>query len=201
MFSGIVEDLGLVAQLKKIDTNLHITIRSKLSQEAYIDQSISHNGVCLTVVEFDQDHHTVVAIAETLERTNLGNLKEGDLVNLERSILPTQRLDGHFVQGHVDCTTTCTKIEDMDGSWNFTFHLDASRQNLVVLKGSITINGVSLTISDIQEDSFSVSIIPYTFDQTNFKKIKIGDSVNIEFDILGKYILKNMTTFINSNTN
>ena len=201
MFSGIVEDLGLVAQLKKIDTNLHITIRSKLSPEAYIDQSIAHNGVCLTVVEFDQEHHTVVAIAETLERTNLGILKEGDLVNLERSILPTQRLDGHFVQGHVDCTTTCIKIEDMDGSWNFTFSLDSSRQNLVVLKGSITINGVSLTISDIQKDSFSVSIIPYTFNQTNFKKIKVGDSVNIEFDILGKYILKNIATFINSSTN
>ncbi len=201
MFSGIVEDLGLVAQLKKIDTNLHITIRSKLSPEAYIDQSIAHNGVCLTVVEFDQEHHTVVAIAETLERTNLGILKEGDLVNLERSILPTQRLDGHFVQGHVDCTTTCIKIEDMDGSWNFTFSLDSSRQNLVVLKGSITINGVSLTISDIQKDSFSVSIIPYTFNQTNFKKIKVGDSVNIEFDILGKYILKNIATFIKSNTN
>ncbi|MEZ4911277.1 MAG: riboflavin synthase [Saprospiraceae bacterium] len=198
MFCGIVESIGLITKIEHLKTNVKISIQSDLSNDAYIDQSISHNGVCLTVVEVKNGVHAVIAISETLDRTNLKSLKEGDFVNLERSIKADQRIDGHFVQGHTDCTADCIKIENLDGSWKFTFSLDQQYKNLVVMKGSIAVNGTSLTISDITETSFSVSIIPYTFEHTIFKFLKIGSPVNIEFDILGKYIQKNIKTHISS---
>ena len=190
MFTGIVESLGVVTNLESEGTNLHITISSTIGQSAYIDQSISHNGVCLTVVELLDDSHTVTAIKETLDKSNLGLLKIGDKVNLERSLLPDTRMDGHFVQGHVDTTTECTGIDQLDGSWYFDFRLPKEFAHLVVSKGSICINGTSLTciIDEKQPGTFSVAIIPYTHEHTNFSNLSIGSVVNLEFDILGKYI-------------
>jgi len=195
MFSGIIEDKGQVVNIVKEGTNIHLTIESNISKEAYIDQSISHNGVCLTVVSFDSKSHTVTAIKETLDKTNLSQLKIGSWVNLERSVLATTRMDGHFVQGHTDITTTCTNVNNADGSWYFTFKIPNNSYNLIVPQGSICINGVSLTIASIDRDTFTVAIIPYTYDYTNFSAINVGDTVNIEFDILGKYIVRYLENF------
>lgn len=190
MFSGIVEAIGIVNKIEKSGTSLNITIGSNFSSETYIDQSIAHNGVCLTVTHQDDQSFKVTAIKETLDKTNLGRWKEGDIVNLERSLFANARVDGHFVQGHVDTTVICTDIQQVDGSWYFHFSISPEWQKYIVKKGSICINGVSLTIVDIDSEKFSVAIIPYTYEHTNFKAMKIGDVINIEFDVLGKYIIK-----------
>ncbi len=195
MFTGIIETVGEINQLTPKDENLHIEIKNPLAQELKIDQSVSHNGVCLTVVEIKEGSYVVTAIKETLEKTNLKNLKEGSLVNLERAMKLGDRLDGHIVQGHVDCTATCTNIQDANGSWVFTFeyiHPEFS----TVEKGSITVNGVSLTVVNSLPGGFSVAIIPYTYDNTNFREIKIGDTVNLEFDIIGKYVKNLMKPYL-----
>lgn len=189
MFSGIVETKGIITDIKIDENNKHFTIQSNISKDAYIDQSIAHNGVCLTVVSLTNDTHTVTAIKETLEKTNLDTLNIGEHINLERSLLANSRVDGHFVQGHVDTTATCQSIREVGGSWYFQFKTDSKYDNLMVPKGSICINGVSLTLVDAEKGSFSIAIIPYTYEHTNFKKIKEGDVVNLEFDILGKYII------------
>ena len=194
MFSGIVEDAARVVSLSRDRDNLHITLACGFADELHIDQSVAHNGVCLTVVKINDDKtYVVTAIRETLERSNLGDLKEGDLVNVERSMKIDGRLDGHIVQGHVDTTAECTSVEDADGSKYFAFKYDfnpelAAKGYLTVEKGSVTVNGVSLTVCDSELDSFRVAIIPYTFEHTNFCRIKPGTRVNIEFDIVGKYI-------------
>ena len=195
MFSGIVESAARVVSLRREDENLHITLECEFVDELHIDQSVAHNGVCLTVVKVDPQASTydVVAIAETLQRSNLGLLKPGDLVNLERSMVMNGRLDGHIVQGHVDCTAICDQIEDLDGSryFRFTYTIPAEmrrRGYLTVEKGSVTVNGVSLTVCDSTPTSFRVAIIPYTMEHTNFCRIALGTRVNLEFDILGKYI-------------
>lgn len=190
MFSGIVEATGTVAKILKEGTNIHFTITSDISKEAYIDQSIAHNGVCLTVVEHDATTYVVTAIQETLDKTNLGNWQIGDIINLERSLTANARIDGHFVQGHVDTIATCKDILEVDGSWYFHFNIASEFGKYIVDKGSICINGVSLTVVTASDDSFSVAIIPYTYAHTNFSQLKIGSIVNIEFDILGKYIIK-----------
>lgn len=190
MFTGIIESLGKVKALKKDKENLNITIESDLTPELKIDQSVSHNGVCLTVVHIDNQQYTVTAIKETLKKSNIGNLKVGDLVNLERAMKLGDRLDGHIVQGHVDQIARCIKVIEQDGSWVFTFKYDASLGNLTIEKGSITVNGVSLTVVDSGKDIFSVAIIPYTFEHTNFNSLKEGSKVNLEFDVIGKYVSK-----------
>jgi riboflavin synthase len=192
MFTGIIEHIGEVVGLRKVDENLNLTIKTTIAKEAYIDQSISHNGVCLTVVSIENDTYIVTAVKETLQKTNLGALKIGDFVNLERSMVPNQRLDGHFVQGHVDTSIVCTSILDENGSWRFSFELPAEHRNLVVPKGSISLNGTSLTviIDDESSDQFSIAVIPYTYEHTVFKNMKVGDKVNVEFDIFGKYIAR-----------
>lgn len=189
MFTGIIETLAKVERIEKDGTNIHFTFSSNLSNELKIDQSVAHNGVCLTVVSIEGHNYVVTAIQETLERTNLGELKIGDAVNLERCTQIGGRLDGHIVQGHVDQTGVCVRIEDNDGSWNFYFEYEPS-SNITVEKGSITINGVSLTVVDSGINTFSVSIIPYTYQHTNFKDFKVGTRVNLEFDIIGKYVTK-----------
>lgn len=196
MFSGIVEAAAEVVAIRQDKDNLHITLRCPFADELHIDQSVAHNGVCLTVVELPGDGtYTVTAIRETLLRSNLGDLKPGDLVNLERSMKIEGRLDGHIVQGHVDTTAICTAIEDADGSTYFKFNYDfhpelASKGYLTVEKGSVTVNGVSLTVCDSCSDSFRVAIIPFTMEHTNFCRIKPGTKVNLEFDIVGKYIAR-----------
>jgi riboflavin synthase len=192
MFSGIIETLGKVVTLKKEKSNLHLVLQSNFTAELKIDQSIAHNGVCLTVVAINSDEYTVTAIDETLKKTNLGLLKETDLVNLERCMKLGDRLDGHIVQGHVDQTAVCKSRKEANGSWIYTFEYDASQNNITVEKGSICVNGVSLTVVDSKDNSFSVCIIPYTFEHTNFKSIQAGTVVNLEFDILGKYISRLM---------
>ena len=189
MFTGIIEELGEVVALRKEKGNLHIKIQAEFKDELQIDQSVAHNGVCLTVVEIDNEGYTVTAIDETLQKSNLGDLKEGNEVNLERCTVLGSRLDGHIVQGHVDQTAECINIEEKAGSWKFTFRFE-NKGNVTVEKGSITINGVSLTVVDSKENEFSVAIIPYTFEHTNFKQLKVGDKVNLEFDIIGKYVTK-----------
>ena len=196
MFSGIVEEAATVVALRNDEGNLHITLRCSFADELKIDQSVAHNGVCLTVVDLPGDGtYTVTAIKETLDRSNLGRLKVGDKVNLERSMLMNGRLDGHIVQGHVDQTAVCTDIEDANGSKYFTFSYNfdkemARRGYFTVDKGSVTVNGVSLTVCNPTDNSFQVAIIPYTFEHTNFHNIEVGTKVNIEFDILGKYIAR-----------
>ncbi|MCW3071827.1 MAG: ribE [Bacteroidetes bacterium] len=192
MFSGIIEALGEVALLKKEQSNLHISVKANFTHELKIDQSIAHNGVCLTVIAIADDVYTVTAIDETLKKTNLGLLDKGDKINLERCMKLGDRLDGHIVQGHVDQTATCVSVEESNGSWTYTFDYDASQNNITVEKGSVCVNGVSLTVVNSKEHSFSVCIIPYTHEHTNFKHIKAGTVVNLEFDILGKYISKLM---------
>ena len=191
MFTGIVEEIGEVIDLIKEDQNAHFVIKSVISSELKIDQSISHNGVCLTVVEQQEDWHKVTAISETLGITNLNSLKKGDLVNLERCLKVGDRLDGHMVQGHVDSTAKCIKVTEESGSWRYLFEGNSEVKQLVVYKGSICINGVSLTVTKTMNQELEVAIIPYTYEHTNFQQIQVGDLVNIEFDILGKYFLKN----------
>ncbi|MDE6578597.1 MAG: riboflavin synthase [Muribaculaceae bacterium] len=196
MFSGIVEDAIKVVGLRHEEGNLHITLQCPFADELRIDQSVSHNGVCLTVVSLPGDGtYTVTAIKETLDRSNLGNLKEGDLVNVERSMKIDGRLDGHIVQGHVDTTAECLGVEEADGSWYYTFKYDiapemAKKGYVTVEKGSVTVNGVSLTVCDSERDRFRVAIIPYTHDHTNFHRIEKGTKVNLEFDIIGKYLAR-----------
>ncbi|MCK0146788.1 riboflavin synthase [Arenibacter sp. F26102] len=188
MFTGIIETLGEVIKLEKEGSNLHITLRSEITQELKIDQSVAHNGVCLTVVKIASDQYTVTAIDETLNKTNLNDLEEGESVNLERAMVLGARLDGHIVQGHVDQTGKCINIEEKDGSWFFTFSYDSKQNNVTIEKGSITIDGTSLTVVDSQKDSFSVAIIPYTYEHTRFGNYNVGTRVNLEFDVIGKYV-------------
>ncbi|MEZ7865888.1 MAG: riboflavin synthase [Paludibacteraceae bacterium] len=193
MFSGIVEEAATVVALEKEQENLHITMTCSFVNELKIDQSVSHNGVCLTVVKKTDNTYTVTAIKETLNLSNLGKLKVGDKVNLERSMMMNGRLDGHIVQGHVDQTAICKNVEEADGSWYFTFEYEfdpvkARKGYMTVDKGSVTVNGVSLTVVEPTNNSFRVAIIPYTYEYTNFHQIKVGTTVNIEFDIIGKYI-------------
>ncbi|MGB5820198.1 MAG: riboflavin synthase [Saonia sp.] len=190
MFTGIIETLGKVEQLEKDGGNLHVTINSPMARELKIDQSVAHNGVCLTVVEINDEMYTVTAIEETLLKTSLGNLKKGDKVNLERAMVLGTRLDGHLVQGHVDQTAVCTSIEEKDGSWFFSFEYDASYNNVTIEKGSITIDGTSLTVVDSGKNSFSVAIIPYTYEHTRFNTYGVGTVVNLEFDVIGKYVAR-----------
>lgn len=192
MFTGIIETLGHVTKIEVEQSNVHYYISSSLAPDLKIDQSVAHNGVCLTVVEIYNGTHKVTAIDETLQKTNLKDLKVGDIVNLERCTQANGRFDGHIVQGHVDQIATCINKEDHDGSWIFTFQYDASSNNITVEKGSITINGISLTVVNSQEDSFSVAIIPYTIEHTNLKQVEVGTQVNLEFDIIGKYVSKIM---------
>ena len=197
MFSGIIEEAAQVVALKKEQENLHITMKCSFIHELKIDQSVAHNGVCLTVVSKTDDTYTVTAISETLQRTNLGLLVPGSKVNLERSMLMNGRLDGHIVQGHVDQTAVCTEVKEADGSWYFTFEYPfnkemAKRGYMTVDKGSVTVNGVSLTVVNPTDSSFQVAIIPYTFEFTNFNQIKAGTVVNLEFDIIGKYVSRMM---------
>ena len=196
MFSGIVEEAAQVVAIDREEGNLHLTLKCTFANELKIDQSVAHNGVCLTVVDFpSEETYRVTAIQETLNRSNLGDLKVGDLVNLERSMKFDGRLDGHIVQGHVDTTALCTELIEADGSWYYKFEYQfdaemAKKGYVTVEKGSITVNGVSLTVCDSERDSFRVAIIPYTHDNTNFHRIKPGTKVNLEFDIIGKYIAR-----------
>lgn len=190
MFTGIIETLGEVTRIRKEGSNLHYTIQSSISHELRIDQSVAHNGVCLTVVALDAESHTVTAIDETLQKTNLASLQEGSKVNLERCMQMNGRLDGHIVQGHVDQTAVCVKRAELDGSWEYRFKYDAAGGNVTVEKGSVCVNGISLTVVASAEDEFSVFIIPYTFEHTNLQEVQAGDTVNIEFDIIGKYVAR-----------
>lgn len=190
MFTGIIEAFAKVYNIKKEEYNIHLTLESSISSELKVDQSIAHNGVCLTVVSCDERFYTVTAIKETLDKTNLGQLKVGDLVNIERAMKFGDRLDGHIVQGHVDQTAKCISIKTLDGSWNYTFKYNKSSNNITIEKGSITVNGVSLTVVNSKKNEFSVAIIPYTYENTNFKIIEVGQTVNLEFDMIGKYITK-----------
>jgi riboflavin synthase len=190
MFSGIVEAAAPVVRLEHDRDNLHISMKCPFTNELAIDQSVAHNGVCLTVVKIEDDVYTVTAIKETLLKSNLGLLKVGDKVNLERSMMLNGRLDGHIVQGHVDQTAECIEVTEANGSWYFTFRYDPTLGNVTVEKGSVTINGVSLTVVNSRDDRFSVAIIPYTYEFTNFHQIKVGTTVNLEFDIIGKYIAR-----------
>ena len=190
MFTGIIETLGIIKDIQKEGDNLHITIASSITNELKIDQSVAHNGVCLTVVAISGDEYTVTAIKETILKTNLAEWKVDNIVNLERAMKLGDRLDGHIVQGHVDQTGECISIEEANGSWYFTFKYDRKLNNITIEKGSITINGVSLTVLNSKEDEFSVAIIPYTFEHTNFKNFIIGTKINLEFDVIGKYVAR-----------
>ena len=190
MFTGIIEAFGKVVDLKKDQENLHISLESSLTQELKIDQSLAHNGVCLTVVNTAADQYTVTAIQETLEKSNLGSIKMGHLINLERAMMMNSRLDGHIVQGHVDQIGYCTGVDFREGSWFFDFEYDQNQNNITIEKGSICVNGVSLTVVNSGQNQFSVAIIPYTYEHTNFHQIQKGDTVNLEFDMIGKYISK-----------
>jgi riboflavin synthase len=188
MFTGIIETLGIIKEIKKNKDNLDITVHCRMVHELKVDQSVAHNGVCLTVVSIEKDQYTVTAIKETIEKTNLGDWKINDLVNLERAMKLDARLDGHIVQGHVDQTGICKNIEETNGSWRYTFQYDKNLNNITIEKGSITVNGVSLTVVDSKRDEFSVAIIPYTYEHTNFKDFVVGSKINLEFDVIGKYV-------------
>ena len=190
MFTGIIESLGQVKQLDKEEGNLHITISADIASELKVDQSVAHNGVCLTVVEVSGNTYRVTAIDETLQKSNLGHLKVGDGVNLERAMVLGSRLDGHIVQGHVDQTAVCVGVETLDGSWVYSFEYDPKSNNITIEKGSITVDGVSLTVVDSREYTFNVAIIPYTYENTRFKDYKKGSTVNLEFDVIGKYVAR-----------
>lgn len=192
MFTGIIETLGTVAQLESKGGNLDIRVSSSITSELKIDQSVAHNGVCLTVVEISGETYTVTAIAETLKKTNLGDLQVGDSVNLERAMIMGSRLDGHIVQGHVDQTGICTHIKEENGSWVFSFEYDAATGNPTIEKGSITVDGTSLTVVNSGKNTFDVAIIPYTYEHTRFKTYEVGTVVNLEFDVIGKYVAKLM---------
>jgi riboflavin synthase len=190
MFTGIIETLGIIKDLKKDNSNLTITVSSSITHELKIDQSVAHNGVCLTVIAINNGEYKVTAIKETIEKTNLADWKVGDILNLERAMKLGDRLDGHIVQGHVDQTGICKSIEEANGSWYFTFEYDSNLNNITIEKGSITVNGVSLTVVNSKEKEFSVAIIPYTFEHTNFKNVQIGTTINLEFDVVGKYVAR-----------
>jgi len=188
MFTGIIETLGTIKEIKKEKDNIHITVDSSITAELKIDQSVAHNGICLTVVAIRDTLYTITAIDETIKKTNLGTWQTGDIVNLERAMKLGDRLDGHIVQGHVDQTGTCIEAQETNGSWHYTFEYDESLNNITIEKGSITVNGVSLTVVNSKKNQFSVAIIPYTYEHTNFKTFKIGTKVNLEFDVIGKYV-------------
>ena len=190
MFTGIIESLGEIVDINEELDNIHFTVRSEISPELKIDQSLSHSGVCLTVVDIENNCHTVTAVKETLDKSALKNLKKGDIFNLERAMKMGGRLDGHLVQGHVDDIAKCVDVKMNEGSWIFTFSFNEKFKNLIIEKGSICINGVSLTVFNVTKNSFDVTIIPYTYDNTNFNKINIGDIVNIEYDMIGKYLAR-----------
>lgn len=193
MFTGIIETKGRIGNITKDGSNLNITLVSQLAAQLKVDQSVSHNGICLTVVMVSPTQYTVTAIAETIAKTTIGNWKVDELVNLERGMKLDARLDGHIVQGHVDQTAMCTSVEEMDGSWYFSFEYDPALGNVTIEKGSVTVNGVSLTVVDSKINSFSVAIIPYTYLHTNFSNIRRGDHVNLEFDVIGKYVARLMS--------
>mgnify|MGYP000072420565 CR=1 FL=1 len=188
MFTGIIETLGIIKEIEKDQENLHVTVESDITHELKIDQSVAHNGICLTVVKIHQDEYTVTAIKETIDKTSIGTWKVGDVLNIERAMKLGDRLDGHIVQGHVDQVGVCTNIKEANGSWVFTFEYNQDLNNITIEKGSITINGTSLTVVNSQINSFSVAIIPYTWEFTNLNQVKVGDTMNLEFDILGKYV-------------
>ena len=190
MFTGIIETIGTVQEIKKENDNVHITVNSSIADELKIDQSLAHNGICLTVVAITENFYTVTAIGETIKKTNLSYLKVGDSINLERAMKLGDRLDGHIVQGHVDQIGNCIAVKETNGSWCYTFEYDEALQNMTIEKGSITVNGVSLTVVDSRKNEFSVAIIPYTFEHTNFKSFEIGTKINLEFDVIGKYVSK-----------
>ena len=190
MFTGIIETFGRVEKIERENSNINFTFSSSISSELKVDQSLSHNGVCLTVVKIIDKNYVVTAIEETLKRTNLGALGLGDMVNLERCMLANGRFDGHIVQGHIDTTAKCIEINNLNGSWVFVFEYEKNKNNITVEKGSVTINGVSLTVVNSEENIFSVCIIPFTFEHTNFNKLTLGSIVNLEFDIIGKYLSK-----------
>lgn len=190
MFTGIIETLGEVTKIENEKNNIHIEVKASITNELKIDQSIAHNGVCLTVVGINDDIYTVTAIEETIKKTNLGQLKVGNKINLERCMQMNGRLDGHIVQGHVDQVGKCLSVKETNGSWSYIFEYNASKENLIVEKGSITINGISLTAFNVNNHSFEVAIIPYTYENTNLHEVKKGDSVNLEFDIIGKYVAR-----------
>jgi len=190
MFTGIIETLGRVVKIENDKGNTHFTIQSDITNELKVDQSVAHNGVCLTVVDIKEDTYIVTAIKETLDKTNLGTLSENDLVNIERAMKLGDRLDGHIVQGHVDQTAICTQVSENDGSWFYTFEYSAEANNITIEKGSITVNGVSLTVVDSKKTQFSVAIIPYTYEHTGFSEFKKGTLVNLEFDVIGKYVAR-----------
>jgi riboflavin synthase len=190
MFTGIIETLGTIQDLRKENENVHVTIQSAITKELKIDQSVAHNGVCLTVIAIENDTYTVTAIQETINKTNLSDWKINDVVNLERAMMLGSRLDGHIVQGHVDQTAICKSVAETNGSWAFTFEYDASLSNITIEKGSVTVNGVSLTVVNSKANEFSVAIIPYTYENTNFHDFKIGTRVNLEFDVIGKYVAR-----------
>lgn len=190
MFTGIIETLGRVVKIENDKGNTHFTIQSNITNELKVDQSVAHNGVCLTVVEIKDDTYIVTAIKETLDKTNLGTLSENDLINIERAMKLGDRLDGHIVQGHVDQTAICTQVSENDGSWFYTFEYSAEANNITIEKGSITVNGVSLTVVDSKKTQFSVAIIPYTYEHTGFSEFKKGTLVNLEFDVIGKYVAR-----------
>ncbi len=195
MFTGIIESSGTVQSINRDRSNVHFVVKSPLATELKIDQSVSHNGVCLTVVALDADTHTVTAVEETLRRSNLGDWAVGTLVNLERCLPMGGRLDGHIVQGHVDTVATCIEVLETGGSWRYTFRYIPTPEHLLVDKGSVCLNGVSLTVVEPHDDLFSVAIIPYTWEHTNFKTLQAGHGVNIEFDIIGKYIARHLAAY------
>lgn len=190
MFTGIIETLGIIKEIIRDYDNLDITVSSSITNELKIDQSVAHNGVCLTVVAINEEQYAVTAIKETIIKTNISDWKVGDLLNLERAMKLGDRLDGHIVQGHVDQIGICKSVEEANGSWYFTFEYDSKLNNITIEKGSITVNGVSLTVVNSKENEFSVAIIPYTYEHTNFKNIKIGTKINLEFDVVGKYVAR-----------
>ena len=190
MFTGIIETLGTVQEIKKDKDNIHLTIDSSITDELQIDQSVAHNGICLTVVAINDSSYTVTAIGETIKKTNISYWKTGDQINLERAMKLGDRLDGHIVQGHVDQIGTCIAADEANGSWHYTFEYDESLHNITIEKGSITVNGVSLTVVNSKKNEFSVAIIPYTFEHTNFKNFEVGTKVNLEFDVIGKYVAR-----------
>ena len=194
MFTGIIETLGIIKEIKKDNDNLHITVSSSITHELKIDQSVAHNGVCLTVIAIDNEEYTVTAIRETIVKTNLAEWRTGDLLNLERAMKLGDRLDGHIVQGHIDQTGVCIAINEANGSWYFSFEYDSKLNNITIEKGSITVNGVSLTVLNSKPNEFSVAIIPYTFEHTNFKAFQLGTKINLEFDVVGKYVARLFAT-------